>query len=56
MANLAIGGKLAEENNDLGIVNGVVPAELQIDWIRIYQCSQDRDTGLACMTAAAEGN
>lgn len=56
MANLAIGGKLAEENNDLGIVNGVVPAELQIDWIRVYQCGQDRATGRACMSAAAGGH
>ena len=53
MANLAIGGKLAEENNDLGIANGVTPAELQIDWIRIYQCGPDRASGRACMAAGA---
>ena len=53
MANLAIGGKLAEENNDLGIANGVTPAELQIDWIRFYQCGPDRASGRACMAASA---
>ena len=49
MANLAFGGKLAEENNDKGIAADSVPAELAIDWIRVYQCGGDRDTGLACM-------
>ena len=49
MANLAIGGKLSEENNDKGVARDVVPAELAIDWIRVYQCDGDRDTGLACM-------
>jgi beta-glucanase (GH16 family) len=49
MANLAIGGKLAEDNNDKGIVMDSVPAEFLIDWIRIYQCAEDRETGLACM-------
>ena len=52
MANLAIGGKLAEDNNDKGIVMDSVPATFQIDWIRIYQCNEDRETGLACMTGA----
>jgi beta-glucanase (GH16 family) len=56
MANLAVGGRLAEDNNDKGIVNGVVPAEFMIDWIRIYQCKDDRETGLACITGAKGGN
>jgi beta-glucanase (GH16 family) len=49
MANLAIGGRFSEENNDMGVSKGVTPAELAIDWIRIYQCNIDRETGLACM-------
>lgn len=49
MANLAIGGKLAEENNDKGVAQDVVPAAFTIDWIRVYQCAEDRETGLACM-------
>ena len=56
MANLAIGGGLAEKNNDKGVAPGITPAALQIDWIRIYQCSADRDKGLACMQGAKEGN
>ena len=49
MANLAIGGRLAEENNDKGIAADTVPAGFEIDWVRVYQCSEDRETGLACM-------
>jgi len=52
MANLAIGGRLSEENNDKGVAADVVPAEFLIDWIRIYQCAEDPDTGLACLQKA----
>jgi beta-glucanase (GH16 family) len=55
MANLAIGGKLSEENNDKGIVMNSIPAEFLIDWIRIYQCKGDRETGLACMKSVEGG-
>ena len=56
MANLAIGGKLSEENNDKGIVMNSIPAEFQIDWVRIYQCKDDRETGLACMQGIKGSN
>ncbi len=49
MANLAIGGKLSEDNNDKGIVMSSVPAEFLIDWIRIYQCKNDQNTALSCI-------
>lgn len=49
MANLAFGGKLAEENNAKGIDLATLPAELQIDHIRVYQCAADRATGRACL-------
>jgi beta-glucanase (GH16 family) len=55
MANLAIGGGLSEKNNDKGVAANVTPAEFQIDWIRIYQCAEDKDTGLACMQGVNEG-
>jgi len=55
MANLAIGGGLSEKNNDKGVAANVTPAEFQIDWIRIYQCGEDKDTGLACMQGVNEG-
>ena len=56
MANLAIGGKLSEENNERGIAQDVIPAELTIDWIRVFQCDGDRETGLACMHGVTKGN
>jgi beta-glucanase (GH16 family) len=56
MANLAIGGGLSEKNNNKGVAVNVAPAELQIDWIRIYQCGDDKGVGLACMKGASEGN
>lgn len=52
MANLAIGGRLSENNNDKGVAAAVTPAELLIDWVRIYQCSEDPQKGLACMQKA----
>jgi beta-glucanase (GH16 family) len=52
MANLAAGGKLSEDNNDKGIIMNSFPATFQLDWIRIYQCKDDRETGLACMKGA----
>jgi beta-glucanase (GH16 family) len=55
MANLAIGGKLSEDNNDKGVAADVVPAAFAIDWIRVYQCAEDRETGLACMANKAGG-
>ena len=49
MANLAIGGRLSEDNNQKGVADDIAPAQLMIDWIRIYQCKADPATGLACM-------
>ncbi len=56
MANLAIGGKFAEENNDKGVGKGSIPAELVIDWIRVYQCGDDHDKGLSCMRSGEGAN
>ena len=55
MANLAIGGGLSEKNNDKGVASNVTPAAFLIDWIRIYQCSEDKEKGLACMQGVKEG-
>ncbi len=55
MANLAIGGGLSEKNNDTGVSENVAPAEFVIDWVRIYQCGEDKETGLACMQGVKEG-
>ena len=49
MANLAVGGRLSEENNAKGVAASSFPAQFAIDWIRVYQCGSDPDTGRACM-------
>lgn len=49
MANLAIGGRLAEKNNEKGVSAAAARSVFQIDWIRIYQCKDDKEKGRACM-------
>ncbi|AUX70286.1 hypothetical protein CHX26_12965 [Porphyrobacter sp. HT-58-2] len=49
MANLAVGGRLSEENNAKGVAASSFPAQFAIDWIRVYQCGSDPDKGRACM-------
>ncbi|WP_299296184.1 glycoside hydrolase family 16 protein [uncultured Erythrobacter sp.] len=49
MANLAVGGKWPEESNEKGLADSSIPNQFTIDWIRVYQCHDDRETGLACM-------
>ncbi len=49
MANLAVGGRLAEENNAKGVAADSFPAQFAIDWIRVYHCAADPGTGRACM-------
>ena len=49
MANLAVGGRLSEENNAKGVAARTFPAQFAIDWIRVYQCASDPETGRACM-------
>lgn len=49
MANLAVGGRLSEENNAKGLAANSFPAQFAIDWIRVYQCASDPERGRACM-------
>ena len=49
MANLAVGGRLSEENNAKGVANESFPAQFAIDWIRVYRCGSDPQTGRACI-------
>ena len=46
--NLAAGGKWPEENNDVGYFANDFPKELSVDYVRVYQCAADPDTGKAC--------
>lgn len=49
MLNLAVGGGLSEDNNEMTFDPDSFPAELLVDWVRVYQCSSDPETGRACM-------
>ena len=37
--NLAVGGKLPEGRNLKGVAKRALPAQFQIDWVRVYQCA-----------------
>lgn len=49
MLNLAVGGAMPESLNDKGFDTDSFPAELHVDWVRVYQCAGDRETGRRCM-------
>lgn len=49
MLNLAVGGKLPETNNRQTFDPASFPAEMLIDWVRVYQCGEDPASGRACM-------
>lgn len=47
--NLAIGGNFPEPLNDMGVADSSLPNQFLVDWVRVYQCEEDLQTGLACM-------
>ena len=49
MLNLAVGGRLPEDSNDRGFVAASFPAEVLVDWVRVYQCDFDGATARSCM-------
>lgn len=49
MLNFAVGGNWPEGANAGGIDPDAFPAALTVDYVRVYQCAPDRDTGLACL-------
>jgi beta-glucanase (GH16 family) len=49
--NLAVGGRLPEQHNETGVDPRAFPAELLVDWVRVYECPSDPEEGLACMSA-----
>ena len=48
--NLAVGGDWAANVNETGIDSSAFPAQMAVDYVRVYQCSADPDTGLGCAT------
>ncbi len=45
--NLAVGGTWPEAENEKGVALDIFPAEMQVDWIRVYECAGDL-TAKAC--------
>lgn len=52
LLNLAIGGSWAGNTNEKGIDSSVFPQALEIDYVRVYECSKDRVTGQGCATVS----
>lgn len=52
--NLAIGGGLPEERALGGVDASGFPKRMEVDWVRVWQCAEDRDRGTACILG--EGN
>lgn len=49
--NLAVGGDWAGQVNDTGIDESIFPQELIIDYVRVYQCTKDFETGRGCASS-----
>ncbi len=52
--NLAIGGGLPEGRNLRGVSSAGFPKAMVVDWVRIYRCVADRETGKACAAGAKQ--
>ncbi|QIL90234.1 family 16 glycosylhydrolase [Microbulbifer sp. SH-1] len=52
--NLAVGGNWPASVNDTGIDESAFPQEFVIDYVRVYQCSEDFDTGKGCASTDGE--
>ncbi|NGN99872.1 glycoside hydrolase family 16 protein [Grimontia sp. S25] len=48
--NLAIGGSWASNANEGGIDPSIFPQTMEVDYVRVYECSKDRVTGKGCAT------
>ncbi|WP_353958573.1 glycoside hydrolase family 16 protein [Thalassotalea ponticola] len=48
LLNLAVGGAWPENVNNKGIDNSVFPQQMRVDYVRVYQCSIDPETGKGC--------
>ena len=50
LLNFAVGGAWPENVNEKGIDESVFPQRFEIDYVRVYQCSVDTETGKGCAT------
>jgi len=49
MLNLAVGGNLPDSSHEKAFTPNSFPAELLVDWVRVYQCTGDMSTGKKCL-------
>ncbi|KXF82814.1 glycoside hydrolase family 16 protein [Enterovibrio coralii] len=50
--NLAIGGSWASNANEGGIDPDIFPQTMEVDYVRVYECSKDPVTGKGCATVS----
>lgn len=48
LINLAVGGDWPERENEGGVLFKAFPAELLVDWVRVYDCPADPASSKAC--------
>lgn len=46
--NLAVGGNWPEQHNEKGLSRKNFPKTMEVDWVRVYECDDGPETGLAC--------
>lgn len=54
LLNFAVGGNWAASVNDKGIDESVFPQSLEVDYVRVYECSVSPLTGAGCETMGDE--
>lgn len=50
LLNLAVGGAWAANTNEKGIDESVFPQTMEVDYVRVYECSINPATGQGCAT------
>lgn len=50
LLNLAVGGSWAANENNKGIDDSVFPQTMQVDYVRVYECSASPESGKGCAT------
>ncbi len=54
IVNLAVGGNWAAQVNEKGVNEEIFPQRLSVDYIRVYQCSKDPETGKGCASISED--
>ncbi len=53
LLNLAVGGNWPENVNEKGVDLSIWPQQMQVDYVRVYQCPTDTPDGKSCGTKSA---